>query len=64
MGLAAGIEARRMTRTERRAARLAVIAAEREFRQYGYAKRAALKLNLTQEQVKRLAQGWLICRAK
>lgn len=53
-----------MTRTERRAARLAVIAAEREFRQYGYAKRAALKLNLTQEQVKRLAQGWLICRAK
>jgi len=52
-----------MTRDERRAARLAVIAAEREKRPRGYAKHAARMLNLTPKQVKYLASHWgLTCR--
>lgn len=55
----------RMTRTERRAARLAVIAAERERKPYGYAKRAANKLGMTQKQVRHLASWWgLTCLRK
>lgn len=52
-----------MTRTERRAARLAVIAAEREKRPRAYAKHAARILNLTTRQVIELAHYWgLTCR--
>lgn len=54
-----------MTRTERRAARLAVIAAEREKRPRAYAKHAARLLNLTPRQVRRIAEYWgLTCPKK
>ena len=54
-----------MTREQRRATRLAVIAAERDRDRYGYVKRAARLLNLSAAQVKHLAGWWgLACQKK
>lgn len=47
-----------MTRDERRQARLEVIAAEREKRHLGHAKRAARLLGLSVAQVKHLTYWW------